>query len=220
MWAVRSTTFVALNLKGSGVVPGSGHAGGIDELAYDARRVAGDEGVVGHVLAVDCSGGDGAARSDGHAGQDDRSRADPGPVADANRRVLHRPALDAVAVAVHQVGLVGDPDVIADGDLEDAHQHDAAVDEHPVTDPDPAPAADEGLAVTGPDLEVVADLEVRGVDGGVAEDRGLGPPPLRAAQPPFGTAALPGVCPPPARLEDAFGDGGRNSGQGGHGQRG
>src|SRR4051794_13935096 len=202
------------------VVPGSGDSRRVDELAHDPRGVAGDERVVGDVLAHHRTGGDEASRPDRHAGQDDRPGADPGAVADADRGVLHRSALDPVAVAVHPGSLVGDRGVVAARDLQNAHQDDAAVDEHPVAEADPTPSGHERLAVARPDLEVVADLEVGGVDGRVAEDRRLGAHPLHAAQPPLGVAALLAVGPPPARLEHALRDGGPNSGQGGHGQRG
>src|SRR4051794_1218261 len=89
----------------SGVVPGAGDTGQVDELADDASGVAGDERVVGHVLADDRPGGDEATGADRDAREDDRAGADPGAVAHPHRRVLHRPALDAVAVAVHHIGL-------------------------------------------------------------------------------------------------------------------
>jgi hypothetical protein len=43
--------------------------------------------------------------------------ADPGAVADVHGRLDVGPALDAVAVAVHDVRLVGEGDVVADDDL-------------------------------------------------------------------------------------------------------
>ena len=166
------------------VMPGAGDAGGIDELTDDASRVAGDQGVVRNVLADHRAGGDETALPDGHARQDDGSRADP-----RRRRRCRigasftgRPSTPWLSLSM-TIGLVGDRDVVADRDLEDAHEDDTAVDEDAVADADAAPAGDERLAIAGPDLEVVADLEVGGVDRRVAQDGRLCPDSLRPPQP-------------------------------------
>src|SRR4051794_16146645 len=156
------------------VVPGTGDARGVLELANHSCRVARNECVVGHVLADHGAGRDEATAADRHAGQDDRARADPGAVAYADRLLLHRSALDPVAVAVHHIDLVGECDVIADGHLARTEHDRAAVDEAPVAEPDPAPPSDQRLSMYRPHREAVTDDEVGRVDARSAEhDRPL-----------------------------------------------
>src|SRR3954452_8443795 len=162
-----------LGIPGS-VVPGTGDARGVLELADHSCRVARDKCVVRDVLADDGTGGDEATAADRHAGQDDRARADPRAVADADRLLLHRSSLHTVAVAVHDIDLVGERDVIADGHLARAEHDRSAVDEAPVAEPDPAPPGDERLSMNRPHREAVTDDEVGRIDARSAEhDRPL-----------------------------------------------
>jgi hypothetical protein len=107
-----------------------------------------------------------------------------------------RLALDPVAVAVHDEDLVGEGDVVSDDDLLDRDDGGPAVDEHAVAHADPTTTTDHRLAVSGPDLEALAHLEVRGVHVGVAEHDGLGPHGPDPTQRPLGPrphAVLSGV---------------------------